>query len=45
LTEVKKIYALAKKDGVAGEAQVIKSLIYIIGIAGRKQERTIKCWR
>src|SRR6188768_3836286 len=38
LVEVKKIYALAKKDGSAGEAQVIKSLIYIIGLQEETRE-------
>ena len=41
LAEVKKIYALAKKDGSTGspqEAQLIKSLIYISGLQEETRE-------
>lgn len=38
LTEVKKIYTLAKKEAAGGEAQLIKSLIYIIGLQQETRE-------
>src|SRR5882724_329198 len=41
LTEVKKIYGLAKKDGSAGspqDAQIIKSLVYMIGLQQENRE-------
>jgi hypothetical protein len=41
LTEVKKIYALAKKDGSSGspqDAQVIKALVYMTGLQQENRE-------
>ncbi|MBL7742714.1 MAG: hypothetical protein JNN00_04480, partial [Chitinophagaceae bacterium] len=41
LAEVKKIYALAKKDGSAGspqDAQIIKSLVYMTGLQNDTRE-------
>ncbi|MBL7764064.1 MAG: alpha-2-macroglobulin, partial [Chitinophagaceae bacterium] len=41
LTEVKKIYSLAKKDGTAGspqDAQIIKALVYMTGLQQENRE-------